>query len=46
MGDINEADFKAIWKSEKYTDFRAQILKNRSEMEMCKNCSEGATVYT
>jgi radical SAM protein with 4Fe4S-binding SPASM domain len=46
MGDINEADFKAIWKSEKYIDFRAQILKNRSEMEMCKNCSEGATVYT
>ncbi len=46
MGDISQDSFKKVWKNVKYTAFRKQILRNRSIIEMCKNCSEGATVYT
>jgi len=33
--------FFKIWKSEKGIQFRKQILKNRSEIPMCGNCTEG-----
>ncbi len=45
MGDLNKSDFKKIWRSEVYSSFRKQILKNRKEIEICKNCSEGSKVW-
>ncbi|MEX2596336.1 MAG: SPASM domain-containing protein, partial [Salibacteraceae bacterium] len=45
MGDVKNQGFKSIWKSEAYRNFRSSILKSRSEIEMCKNCSEGTTVW-
>lgn len=46
MGNIANQRFKDIWKSEQYDNFRAQILQSRSEVEMCKNCSEGTKVWS
>lgn len=41
FGSMKTETFDAIWKSEKYTAFRQQILKNRAEIEICRNCTEG-----
>jgi radical SAM protein with 4Fe4S-binding SPASM domain len=45
LGDLNVNSFSEIWRSEKYNQFRASLLKSRSEIDICKNCSEGTTVW-
>lgn len=45
MGELRELSFSDIWKSEGYQTFRSSILKSRSEVEMCRNCSEGTAVW-
>ncbi len=40
MGKINESNIKKIWKDAPYQVFRKQLLKNRKEIDMCKNCTE------
>lgn len=45
MGNAGEVPFKSIWKSAEYDNFRKQILRSRSEVEMCRNCSEGTQVW-
>ncbi|MDN5216186.1 SPASM domain-containing protein [Fulvivirgaceae bacterium BMA12] len=45
MGSIKEQSFKELWHSKPYDDFRAAILKSRSELEMCKNCTEGTRIW-
>ena len=45
MGDLSNQSFKEIWESEGYREFRASLLRSRSEIEMCKNCTEGTKVW-
>lgn len=45
MGDLNLHTFREIWTGEKYNSFRASLLKSRSEIEMCRNCTEGTKVW-
>jgi len=45
LGDVKQNSFSEIWKGDKYNQFRATLLKSRSEIEICKNCSEGASVW-
>ncbi len=45
MGDLSSQSFDTIWTSETYTEFRASLLRSRSEIEMCKNCTEGTKVW-
>lgn len=45
MGDITRQDFRSIWHGEQYQNFRASILKSRSEIEICRNCTEGTRVW-
>lgn len=44
MGDLSRHSFRDIWYSEKYDRFRQSILKSRSSIDICKNCSEGLSV--
>jgi radical SAM protein with 4Fe4S-binding SPASM domain len=44
MGSLQEHSFKEIWNSSGYTKFRKALISSRSEVEICKNCSEGALV--
>ncbi|MEQ9187870.1 MAG: SPASM domain-containing protein [Cryomorphaceae bacterium] len=46
MGELKDATFSEIWQSDGYRQFRSSILTSRSEVEMCKNCSEGTEVWT
>ncbi len=45
MGDVNTQSFEEIWINEPYQEFRQSILRSRSEIEICKNCSEGLEVW-
>lgn len=45
LGNVNEKSFREIWNGEKYNDFRSSLLRSRSEIEICKNCTEGTKVW-
>jgi len=45
LGDLKTQVFHDLWKSSKYQLFRQSILKSRQEIDICKNCSEGAKVW-
>ena len=39
-GNILQDPLSEIWKNQHYSAFRRQVLKNRSEIEICRNCGE------
>ncbi|MFT4032888.1 MAG: SPASM domain-containing protein [Siphonobacter sp.] len=45
LGDLKETSFATLWKSKAYEQFRSSLIKSRSEIEMCKNCTEGTKVW-
>lgn len=45
MGDLSVNSFREIWTSGTYREFRASLLRSRSEIEMCTNCTEGTNVW-
>lgn len=45
LGDIVNSDFSSIWHGDAYKRFRAQIIKGRQYIDICKNCSEGTSVW-
>ena len=45
LGNVAQNDFKTIWEGELYQKFRQQLLISRSQIEMCKNCTEGTKVF-
>lgn len=45
LGDLTKNSFEEIWFSDKYNQFRANLLRDRSEIEICKNCTEGTKVW-
>ncbi|MDX1903751.1 MAG: SPASM domain-containing protein [Thermonemataceae bacterium] len=45
LGDFQNQSFKSIWQSESYQQFRQSLLRSRSEIDICKNCTEGTKVW-
>lgn len=45
LGNIADRPFEEIWNSEVYNAFRKQLFTARDQIEMCKNCTEGAKVW-
>ena len=45
MGDLKQQTFFDLWNNELYKNFRASVLKSRSEIDMCRNCTEGTNVW-
>lgn len=45
MGSVGAKTLKEIWKSSEYLAFRKSLLKSRSEIDMCANCTEGTKVW-
>ncbi len=41
FGNLKLHDFNQIWRNEDYHTFRKQILTDRSQIDICRNCSEG-----
>lgn len=40
MGNLSSDPVPKIWQSEDYQGFRAQLLSDRSQVEICQNCTE------
>jgi radical SAM protein with 4Fe4S-binding SPASM domain len=45
LGDITTQSFENLWRSDRYNAFRQSLLKSRSEIDICKNCTEGTKVW-
>ncbi len=45
LGDLRTHSFRELWHSDAYNDFRSKLLRSRSSIEMCRNCSEGSPVW-
>ncbi|MGB3545849.1 MAG: SPASM domain-containing protein [Saprospiraceae bacterium] len=45
LGDLKMQSFKQVWHGPAYQSFRAQLLRGRDQIEICKNCSEGCKVW-
>ena len=45
LGSLKDNSFKAIWNSIQYKRFRHGVLNARQQIDICKNCSEGAQVW-
>ncbi len=45
LGDLTKNTFKEIWEGQSYHQFRSSLLQSRSEIEMCRNCTEGTKVW-
>lgn len=45
MGDLSQQSFAEIWNGDAYNAFRRTLMKSRSEIEMCRNCTEGGRVF-
>lgn len=41
MGDVAESGLSVCWKRKDFMDFRARVLKGRSGIGICRNCTEG-----
>jgi len=45
LGNMQIESFQTAWQSASYGNFRRQLLTNRKEIDICKNCTEGGKVY-
>ncbi len=45
LGDLKITPFQEIWHNQQYMNFRSSILKARSEIDICTNCTEGTEVW-
>lgn len=45
LGSLSERSFREVWFSQPYDDFRQLLLRSRSNIEMCRNCTEGTKVW-
>ncbi|MEP0714164.1 radical SAM/SPASM domain-containing protein [Algoriphagus sp.] len=40
MGELNSQSLASIWSSPPYQNFRKQLLNDRTQIEICRNCTE------
>jgi radical SAM protein with 4Fe4S-binding SPASM domain len=45
LGNLTSEKFSKVWQSDAYQKFRQALLKSRSEIDICKNCTEGTKVW-
>lgn len=45
LGDVKKESFRSLWRGQAYQQFRQSLIRSRSEIEMCKNCTEGTKVW-
>ena len=45
LGNLKNESFKNIWQNSNYKQFRGELMKSRKNIDICSNCSEGASVW-
>ncbi len=46
LGNMAFQSFSSVWKNKDYNGFRNMILTDRNNIDICKNCTEGSSVYS
>lgn len=46
LGNLESQNFKTVWHSDAYNQFRRSVLKSRSQIDICTNCTEGTQVWS
>ncbi|MHC1706248.1 MAG: radical SAM/SPASM domain-containing protein [Bacteroidales bacterium] len=44
LGDAIKEPLTTIWRGPEYLSFRKSVLKNRKQIQMCNNCTEGTKI--
>jgi radical SAM protein with 4Fe4S-binding SPASM domain len=45
LGNLKMQSFKEVWQNGNYHQFRSELMKSRKNIDICANCSEGASVW-
>jgi radical SAM protein with 4Fe4S-binding SPASM domain len=45
LGDLQKDTFRQLWNGQPYRSFRQTLLQSRSQVDMCRNCTEGTQVW-
>ncbi|MEO6453604.1 MAG: radical SAM/SPASM domain-containing protein [Ginsengibacter sp.] len=45
LGNLKLQSFKEIWNNDNYRQFRRELMNSRKNIDICANCSEGASVW-
>lgn len=45
LGNLKNESFKEIWHNSNYKQFRSELMQSRKNIDICANCSEGASVW-
>jgi len=45
MGNLSNTSFSELWSGVEYQGFRQKLIRSRSNIEMCQNCTEGSRVW-
>lgn len=45
LGDVSGQSFREIWRSKPYRNFRGSLIRSRTKIDMCRNCTEGTKVW-
>ena len=45
LGNLKNQSFKEVWNNDNYKQFRKKLMKSRKNIDICANCSEGASVW-
>jgi radical SAM protein with 4Fe4S-binding SPASM domain len=45
LGNLKTESFKQIWQNDNYKQFRSELMLGRKNIDICANCSEGASVW-
>ena len=45
LGNLKNQSFKEVWNNDNYKQFRNDLMKSRKNIDICANCSEGASVW-
>ena len=45
LGNLKNQSFKEVWNNDNYKQFRNELMQSRKNIDICANCSEGASVW-
>ncbi len=45
LGNLKMQSYRDIWRNDNYKQFRKELMTSRKNIDICSNCSEGASVW-
>ncbi len=45
LGDLQSQSYREVWEGKEFKQFRSNLLKNRKNIDICRNCIEGTKIW-